>query len=318
MTSPIHLFSLIHVEEGESSAPNVKTSNHEQLLELYVRNAITLARSLARAGIRFTVACAEPELIDGIARRYGGADLAIQRIHLGLDIPSGIPFYAAHYKIDLFRQLGTVADSEYLGIVDCDVIALGDQPPALARLVESGTPLVYDITDQVVPAYGRDVVVGDLEKLTGGTHATRWFGGEFLAGPAAFFRALCDEIERSWPVYVDMWRGLHHHGDEILVSAAVERLRSCGLYVEDAGALGIVRRHWSIPTTHPQPPFDSGRPVFLLHLPADKAFLASLSNDTEMRSERFLTSYQRRLRRRALPNVARGIARRLQARLPTP
>jgi hypothetical protein len=312
--SAIRLFGLLHSATDESNAQNLGISDRSLATELYVRNAITLGRSLRRSGIGFTLVCSEPDRVDSLCRRFGALGLAVQKIEFPLEIPSGIPFYSAHHKLDLFRHLGSLPDGEYVGVVDLDMIALGEPPPALARAIDRGTPLAYDITHQVTPAYGRATIVRSLETLAGVPCEGRWLGGELLAGRPSFFRALREEIDRFYDVYVREWPRLHHQGDEILTSAAAERLRRNGLEIADAGSPGIVTRYWSIVPRHPQPRFDRLPRPFLLHLPADKYFLASLRPEQQVDPARFLAAYRRHLRRRAVPNLARRILGRNAAR----
>jgi hypothetical protein len=90
----------------------------------------------------------------------------------------------------------------------------------------------------------------------------------------------------------------------------VERLRHGGLEIADAGLLGIVTRFWSIVPRHPQPRFNRLPQPFLLHLPADKPFLATLRPAEQVDAARFLTAYRRHLRWRAMPNLARRVLER--------
>ena len=157
----------------------------------------------------------------------------------------------------------------------------------------------------MAPAFGREALAADLTTLTGVPSDGRWLGGEFLAGRPSFFRALSAELESIYPTLVREWRGLGRQGMETPMTAAVEQLRRRGMEVADAGELGIITRYWSIPPRHPQPSFDEISLPFLLHLPADKTFLAGLSTDTQLDTARFLTAYRRHLRRRSVPNLAR-------------
>jgi hypothetical protein len=304
MASSLHLFGLLHTAPGESNTANAKIDD-AQIPELLVRNAITLWRSLARAGVAFTLICSEPDRVRALATGLGTPDLDIARIPFALEVPSGIAFYSAHHKLDVYRHLASLPESAYVGVVDLDVIALGALPPSLARVVDRGTPLAYDITEQMAPAFGRETLAADLETLTGVPSAGRWLGGELLAGKPPFFRALCAELESIYPKLIRKWRGLRRQGMETPMTAAVEQLRRRGVQVADAGELGIIRRYWSIPPRHPQPSFDETSLPFLLHLPADKKLLAELSADTQLDTARFLTAYRRHRKRRSVPNLAR-------------
>jgi len=135
----------------------------------------------------------------------------------------------------------------------------------------------YDISDQVIPAYGQDPIVRDLSAIHGLDSEGRWSGGEFISGPPEFFSDLVDAIEDVYGNYVSRISSLHHVGDEAFTSSALEVLRRKCRYVADAGTLGIVGRYWNTPVLHPQKPFESFRRCFLLHLPADKKFLSDLA-----------------------------------------
>lgn len=307
MGTSLHLFGLLHTATGESNTANVKISDESLIPELYVRNAITLWRSLERSGITFTMVCSDPDRIESLCRRFGAPDLRVQEIEFSLEIPSGIPFYSSHHKLDLFRHLGSLPEGQYMGVVDLDMIALGDPPPALVRVIERDTPLAYDVTDQLAPAWGSDALTRDLETLSGSPSKGRWHGGGLIAGQPSFFRALCEEIDRFYGIYVRDWARFHHQGDQILTSAAVELLGRRGVEVADAGSLGLVATFWSIVPRHPQPRFDRFSLPFLLHLPADKQFLATLSPEAQVDAARFLSAYRRHLRRRAVPNLARRV-----------
>ena len=138
--------------------------------------------------------------------------------------------------------------------------------------------MYYDISNQVIPAYGRDVILNDMETLLGERSEGRWAGGEFLLGPPGFFAELTGIIDDLYPRYVDNVRSLHHVGDEAFTSAALERMRKGGRYMTDAGTLGIIARYWNANVAHWQRPIEACRECFLLHLPADKKFIASLAS----------------------------------------
>lgn len=102
-------------------------------------------------------------------------------------------------------------------------------------------------------------------------------GGEFICGTPGFFAILSAEIDKIYDNYLNVIRQIHHVGDEAVTSAALEIMRRKGIYVADAGTLGIVGRFWSSKTLHPQKPFECFEKCSLLHLPADKHFLAKMA-----------------------------------------
>jgi hypothetical protein len=185
-------------------------------------------------------------------------------------------------------------------------------PDCIVKNVRGGIPMCYDISDQVIPAYGRYIVTRDLESVSGLESEGRWSGGEFLTGTPGFFSVLMEEIDRVYPRYLERIGSLFHVGDEIVVSAALERVRKNGTYVADAGTLGIVGRFWNADLAHPQKPFDYFQRCFLVHLPADKEFLAYIATK-DLSGISFAKEYTAYLR--SARNVLKGIARFARRRL---
>jgi len=144
-----------------------------------------------------------------------------------------------------------------------------------------------------------------LERVSGSQFLEfRWFGGEFLCGHAESFQRLAKSIFRLWPKYIQHINELHHVGDEMLLAAA---LSDTNLVVRDAGQLGIVARWWTARTNFRQLPFKAVVGRSILHLPADKRFLAA-SACAPFYPPTFLRRFRRvargKLFRRRLVNVA--------------
>ena len=176
------------------------------------------------------------------------------------------------------------------------MISLSEIPQSLTNIINSKTPLYYDISDQVIQAYGHEVIIKDLQKLQPIPCEGRWSGGELIMGTPEFFSSLCEKIDDIYEIYTEIYEDLQHNGDEIITSAALELLRKEGIYIAEAGTIGIIGRFWSIPVLHPQKPFDYYEKLFLLHLPADKIFLAKIS-DSEIVDNRntFIKEYKKYL-----------------------
>ena len=310
----LRLYGLLHLAESESTATNVRVHSFDDQIRVYALNALGLTRSLRAQGVGFTL------LTNDRARVLSGLvgvphDLVVEEIPFAVEIPSGITFYSAHFKFDVYSYLARLPHG-YVGYCDLDVLCLREVPPALAQLIESGTPVCYDITDQVAPAHGAARVSADLALLTGGRSTGRWTGGEFIAGPPSFFARLVRTAKEVWPVYREVYPSLHHVSDEAVVSPAIEIMRSEGVDIADAGALDIVGRYWNLPVRHPQPPLSEFANDFLLHLPADKRYLASLAESGASDDADLFSDYRRHCqgwesRRRRLLMRIRSLLRRL-------
>jgi hypothetical protein len=295
-SSQLHIYGLLHLNSREKTAMNVGVRDFDHQRSIYKRNALTLARSLSFAGLPFT-------LLTNSVQQLGELPSYIQckEIPFSLQIPSGTNFYSAHHKIDVFRHLAAAVDGYHI-LCDLDVVCIHPAlPRALINLVRAGIPIVYDVSDQVIPAFGSEVIIRDLTKLAGFPSEGRWYGGEFIGGPPAFFRRLCTEVDKIVPAYIANIQSLHHTSDEAIVTPALERLRRQDVNLADAGSLGLISRYWSTEVAHPQKPYAWSASCFLLHLPYDKHLLAEANgwSDDQLRS--FVIRYPELLQARRHP-----------------
>jgi hypothetical protein len=294
----IKAFGLLHLNRNEKTAVNVKTSGFDEQIKVYVANAISLSNSLQAQGITFTLLTNDKAYLQQCAAAFRHP-LHIEEIPFTTPVPSGIKFYSAHFKLDAFRYLALQSDG-YLMLCDLDMLCINPLPDCLKNMMAANIPVCYDISDQVIPVYGQHRLLNDLQAMHGLPSEGRWTGGEFIAGPATFFQALCTEIDSIFPRYLAHIKQAFHVGDEAFTSAAIEVLRRRGTYIADAGTLGIVGRYWSGPLGHPQKPFCYFKQCFMLHLPGDKYFLQSLANRGAVTLPEFNRLY---LKRRYSPLV---------------
>ena len=314
----VQVFGLLHLEPGQKSAINVSAKDFEDQIQLYLRNANLLSQSLERAGFDFTLLTNDRAALEA-ADPAASSVLTIKQVAFSAPVPKGIPFYSAHFKLDAFRYLSGLS-ADYVALCDLDMVCIGDVPRALVNAIEKKTPLVYDISDQVIPAYGADRILDDLEAMVMGKSEGRWMGGEFIAGPPEFFRLLVEEIATTFPAYLEIIDRVHHVGDEAYTSAAIERLKNRGIRIGDAGTVGIVGRYWNVRTLHPQRPFGYYERCFLLHLPADKRLLADFAvSGGAFEPQVFLAEYKKELRstlRSRIRKLGQKVQRALQPRRP--
>lgn len=271
----MHFYSLLHIEESQNSAINVRVSNFKQQMMLYLKNALTLNNSLRRYNIKFSLITNNKELL---VKYFEEATYSLNVIEVEMKdyIPKGLPFYSAHYKLDAFKYIANNT-KEYAIFCDLDMIAVNEIPEILINCCNNGISLYYDITSQVIPAHSSSKIISDLSLLIGKPSEGRWSGGEFIAGKPIFFLKLFNVIEEILPLYLNNVSTLHHIGDEAYTSAALEILRMRGEYISDAGTLGIVQRYWCAEIKHKQAKFKYYDDVFLLHLPSSKDFLSRAS-----------------------------------------
>lgn len=209
--------------------------------------------------------------------RIGYCDVEVKEISFSLDVPKGIPFYSAHFKIDVFNYLGTLS-GEYSILLDSDIVCLHPVNDEFMSIVEEGCPMVYNL-----PSYGGKKKIRDVQSILPSVKWLPWAGGEFLGGTSEFFKTLYDTIisfkDSYWAV---VNKGLFHVGDEMMTTIALAILRkeqhvSC----VDAGVMGFVYRYWSVHEKRKALSFDSP----FLHLPGDKVFFSKVNIHSNSISE---------------------------------
>ena len=288
----MRFFTLIHIEKGEQSLHNNFVKSFGDQISLYLNCAKQLHRSLQPEGIELVVLTNDADFLKALNTE--AYHIPIIQLSFRSEVPSGIKFYSAHFKLEVFNYFASLEDN-YVALVDSDMLCVGKMPKAFETCSQQGLPLYYDITDQVTPAYGADKIIDDKKRISGKPSIGLWAGGEFIAGPPHFFKKLSAEIDAVKSAYLNNFSSFHHQGDEVLTSVAIESLKVKGeVPIIDAGALSIVGRYWSFIPLHSQKPIEGYKNHFILHLPSDKKFLAALRPD-ELKGQSFFKKYKRHL-----------------------
>jgi len=260
----------------DKPSPNVRM-NGLGLQRLYVRQALSLARSLNDCGKTLRLFTNNRDKIEELVAR----DTHSENIQLRIteidfpkwSLPETASFFAAHHKLFVFSHLAE--DTHANCLIDVDVV-MNRNNLLLARLFDNNPEIdgwVYDISDQVFPAYGTQTVQDDL-RLLGVRHSfPRWYGGEFIMGGARLFAYLYEQCQCYMHPYLSLLPQLHHVGDECVVSAALNH-NAQNLTLADAGASGLVVRQWTGRTLHAGKPCRTLKDSLLWHLPDAKGALS--------------------------------------------
>jgi hypothetical protein len=273
----ITAYALLYCAPEEPTAVNSKARNYKEKMLEYLGNAKTLYLSLAEVGVPLVLLTNNAEEIEKIMPWPATAMPNIRRINFESDIPTKVGFYSAHRKWDVFRYLGSVEEDAYLVLLDLDVTVGRGFSDSFRFCAEKGIPLVYDITDQVVPAYGSGRILADLKAISPVFGSVRWYGGEYFSGKPVFFSEMYRSVEVFRASYLERASLLHHNGDEFVSTMAIETLKKEGWRIDDGGTLGVIGRYWSARCKHHQRSFAHFADFCsLLHLPADKGFLAKV------------------------------------------
>ena len=180
-------------------------------------------------------------------------------------VPQDVPFYSAHYKLELAELLAQGATDRRVAILDLDAVMI--------------RPLTLDDDRLYVCDHGSRGVSAamrrDLSQIADeALDDPSWIGGEFLLGRPEHYAKLVALIKRQWPHYVEHIGAFHLVSDETTLSAAVALMKKNGDPIAPAEVPGGLARHWSIRTGLPMPPLAEALRASILHLPADKKFLA--------------------------------------------
>lgn len=299
---PTQYYGLLYIDESHNRHANLAGSADP--VDIYLSCACLCANSFQSAGKTFCLVTNDTSEVQRRLDRLQLNGLTTASFEFSRRVPLGIPFYSAHFKLDLLRGFGSGEFGNEVGLVDLDTVLLGSLPQRDALGV-------YDISDQIRPAYEQDRIVADIKKISERSiPEARWYGGEFITGSAGMFRAISTYIEQFWANYIQNVGSLGHVGDEMIVSAALNCAQLDGISLVDYGKDGSVARWWTSRTRHQQLPFDRVKGAALLHLPADKTFLATHARNT-FDGAAFLKDFrpyvQRKCRSRRIVHLAESL-----------
>ena len=204
---------------------------------------------------------------------YGNREVLfdIESIEFGSDLPQSAMFHAATHKIYAFRHFASCPAASML--LDLDILCRAQLPSTIVNIIESGVPLVLDLSEGIRERAGHD-----LDLLSNRANLHRWYGGEFICGSPDFFAQLFDRVQNMTPFYREHHASLFHQGDEMLVSAALGAMQQDGLSVCDISNLGVIQRQWFIVSNGDYRRLRDPFPC-LLHLPSLKGLLDSRLQD---------------------------------------
>jgi hypothetical protein len=288
-------YGLLYIDRKRNRDANLTWSLSDPIAT-YVGCASLLASSARACGMPFVLFTNAPDEVERIVAQNGYQRFATTALDFSRDVPPVRKFYSAHFKLDVMKALASGRYGERVCLIDVDTVFLRAMPQSIADSAAAAF-VAYDVSSGPNPQHFDPDIRRDLELVGGiGIENPRWYGGELLAATSDRLRLLVDEIERCWPRYVANVGALHHIGDEMPVSAALNRLEIAGMQVVDAGRLGAIARWWPVRTAYPQPAFEDLQDRVILHLPGDKRFLASQAVAGFDR-QAFLEKYMRRRRR---------------------
>lgn len=304
----IRLYSLLYVDHRQRVHANIKWT-FSDAVDIYISCAALAANSAGINDIDFSLITNDTALIENRLRALRLPDISTNNLQFTLSVPYSIDFHNAHFKLDAIKALASGQFGDLVGLIDVDVIFNHKIPDDVKDVCHSDFA-VYDISEQIYTTYGFKKIQSDLELIAGCKFDNpRWFGGEFLIASAPNMGILSNEISTCWLRYINNLDRVTHVGDEMIVSAALNLLARRGFPITDIGTRGVVARWWTSRTGFRQPTFEEIEQSAILHLPADKPFLAKQARRPFTR-DAFLKTYKtyakRKLRMRKAYNFIKA------------
>ncbi len=255
-------------------------NNKNLSVHSYFRQVDLLAKTLRlKFGNELVVFTNDEQKIHSWFADNGREPPTIIQISSSISVPQGISFYEAHHKLDaLVAALDLVkTDDDRFFLLDCDIVALRRFDDEQLYMIQHADLIVYDISDQVFPAYGAKRIKADIEIVAGETFADpRWFGGEFIGGSRKGLSQLIEKAKGVLPHYFANIPSLHHVGDEMFFTASLNILlnENAKNKIVNQTPYLLVSRHWS---KHTDRSLRHHLRHSLVHAPGSKPALEFLS-----------------------------------------
>ena len=267
--------TLLWIDEKNHSAVN----NKNKKIESYFRQVDVLNKTLQDVfGATLHVFTNNPApLVSWFGKRKKPAPVFVP-IDSDMNIPEGTSFYTAHYKIEALKKGASLLEKEEdrFVLLDSDVIAVRPLDKEQTDLLKDNDLVIYDISDQVFPAYGKDKIKKDLEFiLENSLENPKWFGGEFIAGSQTALLKLVTDVKAVLPRYFAGIKDFHHQGDEMFISAVLNRYLQKGegrILIQNPHY--FVSRHWS---RYTKPSLSFHMRHNFIHCPGSKPALEMMS-----------------------------------------
>jgi len=268
--------SLLHIDKRNFGSPNNKNNSPDS----YLRQIKLLNSTLYNTfGQELVVITNDKEQVESFFADEAMSPKVIN-YEPTFQPPINLTFYGAHFKLEAFKaglKLLSKGAADYFCLLDCDIIANMSFDQQQEWLISKSDIAVYDISDYVFPAYGVREIWENLE-LVGGVSYTnpKWFGGEFLMATEKGLKELITECEHTLELYLKYHSELHHSGDEMFVSSALNNIIEQGdINVVEIGTSKVIGRHWAQLNYIS---FDFFKTCNFIHCPGSKQILEVMSS----------------------------------------
>lgn len=289
MNNQICFFGLLHFKKKENRNLNFKSVTEKEKALVYIKNAILLDKQLKYYGYNLIILTNKKNFLKKLLKNLK-YELKLKSINFRTKVPKNTHFYSCHFRVDLFRYFSKLKNI-YSVLLDLDILLL-NSPKKLIYYKKKNISLLNDITQNVLPAYGKSNILKKLKTLNPNIKKVNWYGGDFFAGNNIFYANLYNASSFYQKKFVKNLKKLKDQTDELFISASIYDLKkNSSLKIKSVKRSNIFTRYWNTNVLHNQEKIDYYKRFSMLHIPADKIFLSkcydNFKNHQSYRSEYF-------------------------------
>lgn len=272
MKNKICFFGLLHFKNNENNNLNFNSINDNQKFMIYLKNAILLDKQLKFYGYKLILITNKKKYLNRLLKHLN-YEIELKLINFKTIVPKKTHFYSCHFRVDIFRYLSTLKNV-YSVLLDLDVLVLNN-PGKILNYQKKNISLVNNISQNVIPAYGRTKILKKLKTLNPNIDKVIWYGGDFFAGNSYFYNLLYKKTKFYQKKFIENIKDLHDQTDELFMSASLHDLtRNQSVEIRFGNNMNVFNRYWNTNVFHFQKKIDFYKRFIFLHLPADKIFLS--------------------------------------------
>lgn len=299
MNNQICFFGLLHFKKKENRNLNFKSYTEKEKALVYVKNAILLDKQLKYYGYNLIIITNKEIFLKKLLKKLK-YELKLKSINFRTKVPKNTHFYSCHFRLDLFNYFSKLKNI-YSVLLDLDILLL-NSPKKIINYKNKNISLLNDITQNVLPAYGKSNILKKLKTLNPNIKKVNWYGGDFFAGNHMFYKNLYNASSFYQKKFVKNQKKLKDQTDELFISASIYDLKkNSSLKIKSVKSSNIFTRYWNTNVLHDQKKIDYYKKFSMLHIPADKIFLSrcydNFTNKQIYKYEyfKYVSSYKNRL-----------------------
>ena len=185
MFKEMKFYGLLHIKKNENKNLNFNSVDQNQKILVYLKNAILLDKQLKYYDKRLILITNRKYYLKKLLKKLN-YEIKLQSIDFKTIVPKKTHFYSCHFRVDVFKFFSRQKNI-YSVLLDLDILILNN-PNKLQHFYKNKISLVNDISQNVIPAYGKNEILKKLNILNLNINKIVWIGGDFFAGDNYFYK----------------------------------------------------------------------------------------------------------------------------------